>query len=185
MPPEAPDVIVAHGLDPADHDLVAFLDPLEADPAGERQILLGRVGDLQQMALEPGAGECATAALMRVERRQKIADQHQLPGARQRLEDRHAGAAALAAPGRRSISSHQPAQRDPAGHRRDAAAEQGQPLAAAHQEARQRDQDQLGPVALGRPVGAGDIAGRAVIHRGRGSRHSHTLCAASHSVSRT
>ncbi len=47
---------------------------------------------------------------------------------------------------------HQPGQRDPAGHRRDPAAEQGQPLAAAHQEARQRDEDQFGAVAFGRPL---------------------------------
>ena len=113
----------------------------------------------------PAPANCATAALNALERRQKIADQHQLPGARQRLESRQS-AFGVASPGRRSISCDQPAQRDAAGHRRDAAAEQRQPLAAAHQQARQRHQDQFGPVALGRPVAAGDIPGRAVIHRG-------------------
>src|SRR6185369_8619554 len=62
---------------------------------------------------------------------------------------------------------HEPAQRDAAAHRPDAAAEQRQPLAAAHQQARERDQDQLSAVAFRWPTGIGDISGRAVIHRGR------------------
>ena len=44
-------VILAHGFDPADHQLIGFLDALEADPPGKWQVLLGGVGDLQQMPL--------------------------------------------------------------------------------------------------------------------------------------
>ena len=92
---------------------------------------------------------------MRSSGARKSADQHELPGPRQRLECRQSGLGISASAGPVLDHFDQPAQRGPAGHRRDAAAEQGQALAAAHQEARQRDQDQLGPVALGRPVAAG------------------------------
>ena len=136
-------------------DLVALLDPGEAHPPGERQVFLGRIDDLQQMAVEAGAGKAGERRVDGLERRQKIADQHQLAGARQRLEGGQARLAVPACP--RAISS---TTRDSAMRpldRRHAAAEQGQPLAAAHQQARQRHQQQFGALALGRPVGAGDV----------------------------
>ena len=40
-------VILAHGFDPADHELVAFFDPFEPDAPGKRQLLLGRIDNLQ------------------------------------------------------------------------------------------------------------------------------------------
>src|SRR5205814_10642096 len=166
MPLETLPVILAHGLDPADDQLLALLYPLEADAAGKRQFLLGRSDGLQQMTLEPGTGELRNGRMNRFERRQKIAYQYQLAGPPQRLEDRQPPSC------RRRIlmldQLHEPAQRDTAAHRRDTAAEQRQPLATAHQETRERDQDQLGAVAFRRPTGIGDIPGRAVIHRGRG-----------------
>src|SRR5271169_6229090 len=79
-------VIVANALDAADDDLVTVLDPREPHPPIERQVLFGRVHDLKQMPFEPGAGKAGERRIDRVERRQKIADQNQLAGARQRLE---------------------------------------------------------------------------------------------------
>ena len=48
---KAAGVIVADALDAADHDFVALLDPGKPHPPVKRQIFLGRVDDLQQMAL--------------------------------------------------------------------------------------------------------------------------------------
>ena len=61
-----------------------------------------------------------------------------------------------------------PRQRNAPVHRRDAAAEQGQALAAADEEARQRDEQQLGTIAFRRPFRAGEVMRRAVVHRGGG-----------------
>ena len=60
-----------------------------------------------------------------------------------------------------------------------------QALAAADEEARQRDQKQLGAIALCRPRAAGDISAELYSIEAEASRHSQTVCAASHSVSRT
>src|SRR5919206_983155 len=76
---EALPVILAHGLDPADDQLVPLLDPFEADAAGERQFLLSRIDNLQQMTLEAGTRELRDRCMRGFERRQEIADQQQLP----------------------------------------------------------------------------------------------------------
>ena len=123
MPLEALPVILAHRFDPADHELVAFFDPFEPDAPGKRQLLLGRIDNLQQVALEPGAGELRDHRIDGFERRQEIADQHQLAGARQRLENRQAGGCCAAIGMLDQLC--QPVQRDPPAHRRDSAAEQG------------------------------------------------------------
>ncbi len=60
-----------------------------------------------------------------------------------------------------------PRQGDPSADWRHAASEQRQPLAAAHQQARQCHEQQFGAIALGRPIGAGNIPSRAVVHRSR------------------
>ena len=142
--------------------------PLEANAAVERQLLLGRVGDLQQMALEPGAGETRRQrALIALERRQEIADQNKLPGARQRLEGRQAvRCGGLARRARSAATSRVSATRPVIGA--IPLPSKVSALAAAHQEARQRDEDQFGAVAFGRPSRAGDITGRGVVHRRRG-----------------
>ena len=114
--------------------------------------------------LSPARGKAGDGGIDRVERRQEVADQDELAGARQRLEGRQA----VRLVGIAADQLGDPRQRDAAVHRRDAAAEQGQPLAAADEEARQRDQQQLGAVAFRRPLRAGEYIRRAVIHRGRG-----------------
>src|SRR5271154_6389605 len=124
-------VIAADALDAADDDLVTLFDPCEPHPPIERQVLFGRVHDLKQMPLEPGAGEAGKRSIDRIKRRQEIADQNQLAGARQRLELRKA--ARLGPPG---DQPDDPRQSDPSADRRYAATEQRQPLPAAHQQAR-------------------------------------------------
>ena len=81
---EALGVVGAHALDAAEDDLLALLDAGEAHPSLERQILLGRIDDLQQVALEPGGGKARECGVDLFERRQKIADRDELGGPRQR-----------------------------------------------------------------------------------------------------
>ena len=57
MPAKAFGVIGADALDATDDDLVALLDPGKTDAAVERQILLGRIDNLQQVAGESACGE--------------------------------------------------------------------------------------------------------------------------------
>src|SRR5437870_1835921 len=84
MPPEPVRISVTDGLDTADDDLFRLLHPLEADAPVEGQVFLGRVVDLQHVALEPGGGEAGNRRIDRVERRQEVTDQDELAGARQR-----------------------------------------------------------------------------------------------------
>ena len=85
-----PGIGVADGLDAADRQLAALLDALEAHPAVKRQILLGRIDDLQQMPGEPGRGKAGDEFVGRVEGPEEIADQDQLCVARQRSRCRQA-----------------------------------------------------------------------------------------------
>src|SRR5262249_11352785 len=78
---EALPVIVAHGLDPANDKFVALFHALEADATCKRQFLLRRIDDLKQMAFEPAGSKLRHGRMDRFERREEIADQHQLPGA--------------------------------------------------------------------------------------------------------
>ena len=144
---KAAGVIVADALDAADDDLVTLLDPCEPHPPIERQVLFGRVHDLKQMPFEPGAGKAGERGIDRVERRQKITDQNQLAGARQWLEDGEASGL-----GPLGDQLDDPRQRNASADWGYAASEQSQPLAAAHQQARQCHEQQFGAIALGRPM---------------------------------
>src|SRR6516165_8058700 len=90
-------VIAADALDPADDDLVTLFHAGETNSSIERQIFLGRIGDLQQVALEPSCGKMRYGGIDRLERRQKVADQHELACPRQRLEVRQASCPGIAA----------------------------------------------------------------------------------------
>src|SRR3954447_15550789 len=129
---KAPHIVVAKGLDPADHDLVTFLDALEANAAGKRQFFLGGIGDLHQVPFEPGAGELGDGGIDLLDRRQEVADPDKLSSARQLLEYRNAGTGRQRA-GPELQEFYEPGQRDAPTHRRYAGAEQGQALAAANQ----------------------------------------------------
>ena len=71
---EAAGIGVADVLDPADDQIVARLDILEADAAVERQFLLGRIDDLQQVPAKAGRGKPANRAIGRLEFAEEIAD---------------------------------------------------------------------------------------------------------------
>src|SRR5205814_618310 len=164
MLPEPVRISLADGLDTADNDLLWLLRPLKADAPVEGQVFLGRIADLQHVALEPGGGKAGDYRIDCVERRQKVTDQDELAGARQRLECRQTVRL-------RRIATNQlgdPCQRDATVHRRDAAAEQRQALAAADEKARESDEQKFRPIAFSRPFGTRQIIRRAVLHRGRG-----------------
>ncbi len=116
------------------------------------------------MALEPGCGKAGDGGIDGIERRQKIPDQNELGGARQRLKGRKAFRLWQVA----ADQFGNPRQRNAPAHRRNAAAEQGQALPTADEQAGERDQKQFGPVALCRPLGTGDVIRRGVLHRSRG-----------------
>jgi len=88
-------ILLAHGLDPADQDFIALLDPLEAHAAVERQGFLRRIENLQEMAVQTGGGEAGDGLMDRLEGREQIAYQHDLRMARQRLEGGQARGGAL------------------------------------------------------------------------------------------
>src|SRR4029077_19755109 len=138
MPPEPVRIGVADGLDTADYDLLRLLRPLETDSPVEGEIFLKPGVDLQHVALEAGGGKAGDRRIDRVERRQEITDQDELAGARQRLECRQTiGLGRIAAD-----QLCNPRQRDATVHRRYAAAEQGQTLTAADEQARQSDEQE-------------------------------------------
>src|SRR5580693_3900794 len=162
--PEPLGISIADALDAADHDLVALLDTFKTHTPVEWQVFLRRVDDLQQMALEPRRGETGDCAVDGFGRRQEIPDEYELCRARQRLEGGQAGTIGLIA----IDQLGDPRQCNPSADRGHAAAEHGEALAAADEEARQRKEKQLGTVALGWPLGARHVIGRSVIHRRRG-----------------
>src|ERR1700757_1023724 len=144
MPPEPDRISAADGLNTADDDLVWLLRPLKTDAPVKGQVFLGRVADLQHVALEPGSGKAGNRRIDRFERRQEVTDQNQPAGARQRLETRPTV-------GRGGIAADQlgnPRQRDATVHRRNAAAEQRQALAAADEKARESDEQEFRPTTL-------------------------------------
>src|SRR5271165_3373602 len=173
MAPEAGEVVVTNAFDAGNEDLFALFDPLEADASVERQVFLGRIGDLQHMALEPGGGEVSDCRVDRVERREEVADQHELAGARQGFERRQAVRFGQL----QADQLDHPRQRDAPVHRRDAAAEQGQAFAATDQKAGERDEQEFGAIAFCWPFRAGEVIRRAVVHRGGGvAPQPDTLC---------
>src|SRR5215475_14294653 len=79
---------VTNAFDTADDHLVMLFDSGETNTAVERQIFFGGVDDVQDMAPKPGRGEPRKRRVDGIERRQKVTDQNQHSGARQRLERR-------------------------------------------------------------------------------------------------
>src|ERR1700759_1860669 len=88
--PEPLEISIADILDAADYDLVALLHTFKAHATVEWQVVLRRIADLQQMALQPRRGKAGDCAVDGVSRRQEIPDEHQLRRTRQRLEGRKA-----------------------------------------------------------------------------------------------
>src|SRR5580693_2822928 len=162
--PEPLGISFADALDAADHDLIPLLYTFKTHAPVEWQVFLRRVDDLQQMALQPRRGETGDCAVDRFGRRQEIPDEYELCRARQRLEGGQAGTIGLIA----ADQLGDPRQCNPSADRGHAAAEHGEALAAANEEARQRKEKQLGTVALVWPLGARHVIGRSVIHRRRG-----------------
>src|SRR5215510_5798821 len=80
-------ITIANALDPADDDLVLLFDTLEPHSSVKRQVFFRGIDNLQQMALEPRRRKARDCSVDDVEGGQEIADQRQLRGARQRLED--------------------------------------------------------------------------------------------------
>src|SRR6202030_1153624 len=163
--PEPLGISIADALDAADHDLVALLDTFKTHTPVEWQVFLRRVDYMQQMALEPRRGETGDCAFDGIRRRQEIPDEYELCRARQRLEGGQAGTIGLIA----ADQLGDPRQCNPSADRGHAAAEHGEALAAANEEARQRNEKQLGTVALGGPLAAGHETRRGVAHRAGGA----------------
>ena len=72
-------------LDATNDEVAALLYPFETDAPIERQIFLGGIDDLQQMPADPGSRKTRNRLVYRLDVGEKIADQHELPGARQRM----------------------------------------------------------------------------------------------------
>src|SRR6516165_2935843 len=81
-------IIAANTLDSADHHLVAVLDPFKTNASVERQVFLCRISDLKQMTFETSRGKARDRGIDGIERRQKVANQDKLGGARQGLKGR-------------------------------------------------------------------------------------------------
>src|SRR4029077_8913056 len=88
MAPKPGGVSMADGLDTADDHLLRLFGSLETDASVEGQVFLGGGADRQHVAPEPGGGKAGDRRIDRVERRQKVTDQDELAGSRQRLERR-------------------------------------------------------------------------------------------------
>ena len=158
---EARAVFAARAFDPAHQHVALALHALEAGAPPERQAFLRGVEDLQQMPVDPAAGETAYVGVDLLERRQEIADHDQMAVPWQRFEHRQAFAvpACLALVEQGVGGALQPGA---AARRHRAVAEEGDVLAAAHQQRGEREQQQIGPVMLFRQVRF-----RAIAHGGR------------------
>ena len=94
MSEEAVLITPAHGIDIADQrPAVGLLEVIEADPPLERQVLLGRVQDLEEMAAYAEPGKAAQTRLQRLQRGEEIADHDDPRVVGQRLTGRQVGVA--------------------------------------------------------------------------------------------
>src|SRR5581483_9566809 len=79
-------ILLADVLDAADEQRFLLLHAFEAHASHEGERLLGRIEHLEEMTAETGRGEAADQRVYLLERRQEVADHHELAVARQRLE---------------------------------------------------------------------------------------------------
>ena len=153
----------ANRFDATDRMLAFGFEAFELHVPLERQVFLGRIEHLHDVAAHPGARVMTNHRFDPVERIEPVRHQHHGAVRGQRHHRRQAGRRAALVERLFQPGLGDAAHRDASGDRSHAGAQHGDALAGIGQQARERQRDHLAADCLGV-----EPAKRGVVHRGRG-----------------